>query len=47
MTASFKLGEKNDKKVDIVDLDLTLKLQDIHLEMECLFPRLVDDISKT
>ena len=33
------LGEKKDKKVDIVDLDLSLKLQDIHLEMECLFPR--------
>jgi len=38
ITASVKLGEKG-SKVDVTDLDLSIKLKDIHLEMECLFPR--------
>jgi len=38
IVASVKLGEKGDK-VDVTDLDLAIKLQDIHIEMECLFPR--------
>ena len=41
ITASIKLGENGDK-VDVKDLDLTVKLQDVHIEMECLFPRLID-----
>jgi len=36
--ASVKLGEKGDK-VDVKDMDLTIKLQNIHIEMECLFPK--------
>merc|ERR1712073_113351 len=38
ITASIKLGENGDK-VDVKDLDLTVELQDVHIEMECLFPR--------
>ena len=38
ITASVKLGEKGDK-IDVKDLDLALKLSDIHIEMECLFPK--------
>jgi len=38
VTASVKLGEKG-TKIDVKDLDLSIKIQDIHIEMECLFPR--------
>lgn len=38
VTASVKLGEKG-TKTDVKDLDLSIKIQDIHIEMECLFPR--------
>merc|ERR1712242_585997 len=38
ITASIKLGENGDK-VDVKDLELNLKLKDIHVELECLFPR--------
>jgi len=38
ITASVKLGEKGDK-IDVKDLSLALKLSDIHIEMECLFPK--------
>ena len=38
ITASVKLREKGDK-VDVHDLDLSIKIEDINIEMECLFPR--------
>ena len=36
--ASVKLGKKG-TKVDVKDLDLSIRLDDIHIEMECMFPR--------
>ena len=38
ITASIKLGEKGNK-VDVKDLDLSIKISDVNIEMECLFPR--------
>jgi len=38
ITASVKLREKGDK-IDVHDLDLSIKIADINIEMECLFPR--------
>jgi hypothetical protein len=38
ITASVKLREKGDK-IDVHDLDLSIKIEDINIEMECLFPR--------
>jgi len=38
ITAKIKLGPNGDR-VQVTDLDLDLKLEDINLELECLFPR--------
>jgi len=34
----MKLG-RNGSKIEIVEMDLLLKLEDMHVEMDCLFPR--------
>merc|ERR1719461_700134 len=36
--SNIKLGKKG-SKIEVVDMDLQISLDDMHLELECLFPR--------
>eukprot|EP00092_Neocalanus_flemingeri_P083162 GFUD01104341.1.p2 GENE.GFUD01104341.1~~GFUD01104341.1.p2 ORF type:complete len:134 (-),score=37.96 GFUD01104341.1:141-542(-) len=38
VTAKLTIGPKG-KKIEVTDLQLSLELDDINLELECLFPR--------
>jgi hypothetical protein len=35
----MKLGTRSDNKILVTDFDMKLALEDINLELECLFPK--------
>ena len=39
LTIEMKLGTRPDNKILVTDFDLKLDLDDIDLELECLFPK--------